>query len=128
VQSVEVRGYATKPIDIYLVKTVDDKDGPLLADFNSSLAGAFPMHEKLHTYIQSTAGNLTTSTDTPQTCHNFLVKKSFPNGLIVDYDNTTGAYGDCTRNSIWFLAINQIVGSSAAEKIYLNIKVEFTDA
>jgi len=128
VQSVEVRGYATKPIDIYLCKTVDDKDGPLLADFSSGLAGAMGFHEKLHTYIQSTAGNLTSSTDTPQTCHNFLVKKKFPNGLIVEFDNTSGGYGDCTRNSLWFIAINQIVGSSAAEKVYFNIKVEYTDA
>lgn len=129
VQSIEIRGYSAMPMDIYMVKTVDDKDAPGLSDFNSGLAGAFGNHTKLKTILQSNAGNLGCNrvSDTTTNVFPFLLKKKWPNGLVVEFDAATGAYGDCVRNSLWFIAMNQMVGSGT-QPIYFNIKTEFTDA
>jgi len=128
VKSVECQGETATPIDVYLVKAQDDKDLPAAADFSSTYAGAFTREERLHTYKQTMSGNWATPQSATVFTYPFKISKSFgPSGLLVEFDAAGGAYGDCTRNSLWLMLCNRSpIGTS--QRATYNVRVTYTDA
>jgi len=128
VMSVECQGDTATPLDVYILNAKDDKDLPGAAEFVGTYPGSFTRPERAHTYRHVMSGGWGGTQETTIFTFPYRLAKDFgPNGLIVEFDNSSGNYTDCVKNPLW-LFVNNHSPAGTTQRFSYNIKVTYTDA